>query len=153
MFSIRVALTTTSCRFAPLVDAITEHSKVLTIFCVVMHVLLRIFLFYFISNVLQPSECTQEAVLHRHVGKYLTNHVLRTEQTESEFQCVTHCVGHSSTCASVNYKISGTDVGKCELNSQALQAATMKLDEDPDFNYLDFTQRVRKNVMIKDCVT
>ncbi|CAB4030524.1 Hypothetical predicted protein, partial [Paramuricea clavata] len=102
-----------------------------------MAVLLSICALIFISEIPQPGVCSKQAMFHRNVQKYLTNHVIETKQAESELECGVYCVRHGS-CASVNYKTSGIDKGRCELNNKTIQE-TSDADEkthNPEFNHI-----------------
>ncbi|XP_028396191.1 uncharacterized protein LOC114520165 [Dendronephthya gigantea] len=71
------------------------------------------------------SECTDEAMFRKHVGKYLANNVFRTEKAQSESECSMYCLRHRS-CLSVNYKTAGKHKGKCELNSKVAKDLSSK---------------------------
>ncbi|XP_028403162.1 uncharacterized protein LOC114525901 [Dendronephthya gigantea] len=77
----------------------------------------------FIVFVLALSDCSKEAVFRINKQKYLANHTIEINQTEFEFECGLLCARHES-CASINYKTSGEDKGRCELNN--------KTNEDDD---------------------
>ena len=73
--------------------------------------------------------------------KYLSNHVIKIKQADSELECGIYCVADGS-CASVNYKISGIGKGRCELNNRTLQEASDKETYNPEFTHLAVVKRV-----------
>ncbi|XP_028414912.1 uncharacterized protein LOC114537999 [Dendronephthya gigantea] len=96
------------------------------------------------------SECSKEAVFRRNKQKYLANHVIETKQATSEFECGLLCDRHS-LCTSANYKTSGKDKGRCELNNKTIQATT---DDDEQtklgFNHLVI---IKPNPATSSCPT
>ena len=84
-----------------------------------------------------------QAVFRREEQKYLANHVITTKQAETEFECGLHRVADGS-CLSVNYKISGVNKGRCELNNRTLQE-TSEGDQETnhEFNHLYVFEKVR----------
>ena len=94
-------------------------------------------MFLSIYKALQQCGCTytKQAVFHRRSGKYLANHVLRTENAGSEFQCVIYCLNFMP-CASINYKTAGIDKGLCEMNSEVIDDSTNIGTDNLEYNYL-----------------
>ncbi|XP_028396056.1 uncharacterized protein LOC114520053 [Dendronephthya gigantea] len=82
------------------------------------------------------SERLNETVFRRHVGKYLENHIFRTEKAESEFECVLHCFKETG-CASVNYKTSGIDKGLCELNNMTMNDSLDEAVYNLEYTHLE----------------
>ncbi|XP_028391509.1 ficolin-1-like [Dendronephthya gigantea] len=82
------------------------------------------------------GECSKQVVFQINKQKYLANHVFETKQAEFEFECGLLCARHES-CASINYKTSGEDKGRCELNNKTVKART-DYDEETnhEFNHL-----------------
>ena len=89
----------------------------------------------------------------RNDQKYLANHVIATKQAATEFECGMHCVAYG-LCLSINYKISGVDKGRCELNNKTLQE-TFNADKEinPEFNHLYIIKKVKKLQGIEDLLT
>ena len=103
---------------------------------------LRIFLLL-LARLTEGQETTKQAVFQREKQKYLANHVIETKQAEDELICALYCIGHDS-CASVNYKISGTSKGRCELNNETPQRTTGNDERtNPEFVYLYIFEKVR----------
>ena len=98
---------------------------------------------FLLSKISQPGECLQQAVFRRNEQKYLANHVIATKQAATELECGMHCVAYGS-CLSVNYKISGVNKGRCELNNKTLQE-TFNADQEinSEFNHLYIIKKVR----------
>ena len=110
-----------------------------------MGVLLCVCTLLLIPQILQPGECSKQAVFRRNKQKYLANHVIATKQAGSENECGMYCV-RDGLCSSVNYKTSGIGKGRCELNKKTLQE-THDVDgsvHDPDFNHLIVIKPVSK---------
>ena len=53
---------------------------------------------------------TGQAMIRRKEESYLANHVIKTNQAETELECGMHWVANG-LCASVNYKTSGIGKG------------------------------------------
>ena len=79
--------------------------------------------------------CTEQTYFLRTEQKYIANHIIDTKQADNEFECGIHCVADGS-CASVNYKTSGEDKGRCELNDKTLQEIPDGGTHDPEFTHL-----------------
>ncbi|XP_028414334.1 collagen alpha-1(XII) chain-like [Dendronephthya gigantea] len=78
-----------------------------------------------------------QAMFRKSQQKYLANHVINSQHANTELECSMHCVGDQS-CASVNFKTSGTGKGLCELNSKTIKAISY-VDgsmNNPEFNHL-----------------
>ena len=93
----------------------------------------------------QPEESLAcgEVRFHRSEHKYLANHVMETTQVESEKKCAYRCAVNKS-CTSINYKTSGSDKGRCELNNETVDEPD-DVDEridHPEFNHLAVMERV-----------
>ena len=93
----------------------------------------------------QPEErlACGEVRFQRSEHKYLANHVMETTQVDSEKRCVFRCAVNKS-CTSINYKTSGSDKGRCEVNNKTVDA-TDDVDEKIDrsgFNHLAVIERV-----------
>ena len=68
---------------------------------------------------------------------------METTQVDTEKKCIFRCATNKS-CTSINYKTSGSDKGRCELNNEAVDE-TEDVDEkidDADFNHLAVIERV-----------
>ena len=85
-----------------------------------------------------------EAVLRKHVGKYLAENVFRTEKAQSESECGMYCLRYRS-CLSVNYKIAGNHKGKCELNSKAAKDLSSK--ENMQYSGYVILEKVRRIII------
>ena len=96
-----------------------------------------------IAIIPQQIMCVQQAYFLRKQQKYLANHAIETKQAYSEFECGSHCVADGS-CASVNFKTSGDDKGRCELTDKALQEIPDKGTRDPEFTHLAEVKGVSK---------
>ncbi|XP_028403166.1 neurexin-4-like [Dendronephthya gigantea] len=93
---------------------------------------MRIFLSFAVPFlVFVLGECSKQVVFRKNKQKYLANHVIETKQAEFEFECGLLCARHES-CASINYKTSGADKGRCELNYKTAKART---DDEEETNY------------------
>ena len=93
----------------------------------------------------QPEEswACGEVRFQRSEHKYLANHVMETTQVDSEKKCVFRCAVNKS-CTSINYKTSGSDKGRCELNNKTVDE-TDDVDKKIDrsgFNHLAVIERV-----------
>ena len=94
-------------------------------------------------KILQPVESSMQAVFRRKEQKCLANHVITTKQAATELECGMHCVADGS-CLSVNYKLSGVNIGRCELNNRTLQESSEGDKEtNHEFNHLYVVQKVR----------
>ena len=94
-------------------------------------------------EILQPVESSMQAVFRRKEQKYLAKHVITTKQAATERECGMHCVADGS-CLSVNYKISGVNKGRCELNKKTLQESSEGDKEtNHEFNHIYVVQKVR----------
>ena len=80
-----------------------------------------------------------EAMFRREKGKYLNGNVIKTLYARSEFDCRLFCA-REAACASVNYKISGENKGKCELTTALLSHGNAV--EKTEFNNLEIVYRV-----------
>ena len=94
-----------------------------------------------VSKIPREGVCTEEATFRRNEQQYLSNHVIETKQADSELECGLYCVADGS-CASVNYKTSGINKGRCELNSKTLQEASDEKTYNPQFTHLAVVKRV-----------
>ena len=94
-----------------------------------------------LAEIPQQCVCKQQALFLRIEQKYLSNHVIKIKQADSELECGIYCVADGS-CASVNYKISGIGKGRCELNNRTLQEASDKETYNPEFTHLAVVKRV-----------
>ena len=90
---------------------------------------------------IQQGVCNKQAYFLRKEQKYLANHVIETKQADSELECGIHCVADGS-CASVNYKSSGVDKGRCELNDKTIREVSDEETHNPDFVHLVVVKRV-----------
>ena len=106
-------------------------------------IFLSICAFIFITKIPQQSVCTEQSVFARNKEKYLANHVIKTKQADSEFECGLYCVADGS-CASVNYKNSGISKGRCELNNKTLQKTSDEGTYNPEFTHLTVIEQVSK---------
>ena len=101
----------------------------------------------FLARLTQPGQClTKQVVFRREEHKYLPNHVIESRQAEDELMCAMDCVGHDS-CASANYKVSGTHKGLCELNSEISQEKLRDQEQTKlvyDYNHLYVFKKVSK---------
>ena len=93
----------------------------------------------------QPEESLAcgEVRFQKSEHKYLANHVMETTQVDSEKTCAFRCTANKS-CSSINYKTSGSDKGRCELNNKTVDE-TDDVDEKIDrsgFNHLAVIERV-----------
>ncbi|XP_028403163.1 uncharacterized protein LOC114525902 [Dendronephthya gigantea] len=96
------------------------------------------------------SECSNEAVFRKNKQKYLANHVIETKQAKSEFECGLLCA-RRSLCTSANYKTSGEDKGRCELNNKTMQATTNDDEQtNHEFNHLVI---IKRNPTTSSCPT
>lgn len=101
--------------------------------------------FILILTIAQHVKCSDEqAVFRKSVQKYLENHVIERRHANTEFECGLYCLRNAS-CTSINYKISGSSKGLCELNNRSLRqtfdgAETMV--HNPEFNYLYISEKV-----------
>ena len=94
-------------------------------------------------KILQPVDSSMQAVFRRKEQTYFANHVIATTQAETELECGLHCVADGS-CLSLNYKISGVNKGRCELNNRTLQETSEGSQETTsEFNYLYVVEKVR----------
>ena len=113
--------------------------------CLTMRIFLSFCALTFISKIPQQGVCTEQAFFRKNEQKYLANHVIVRKQAESESECGLYCVADGS-CASVNYKISGIDKGRCELNNSTLQEAPDEETHHREFTYLVFIEQVCKTI-------
>ena len=62
---------------------------------------------------------------------------------DSEMKCGLHCAENKS-CTSINYKTSGSNRGRCELNNKAVEETSDVYDKkrDPEYNHLEVIERV-----------
>ena len=92
----------------------------------------------------QPEESLAcgEVRFEKSEQKYLSNHTMETTQVDSEKKCVFRCAKNKS-CTSINYKTSGSDKGKCELNNKTVDETDVdeKIDHS-EFNHLAVIERV-----------
>ena len=101
-------------------------------------------IFFWIATT-QPEESLAcgEVRFQKSEQKYLTNHVMETTQVDSERKCAFRCAA-SKSCTSINYKTSGSDKGRCELNNKKVDETDdgdEKMDL-PEFNHLAVIARV-----------
>ena len=92
-----------------------------------------------------------EVTFQKSAQKYLANHVMETTQVDSEKNCAFRCAANKS-CTSINYKTSGSDKGRCELNNKTTDERN-DVDEKinrPEFNHLAVIERVsmQYNILI-----
>ena len=88
------------------------------------------------------SECVDEAIFCKHVGKYLAGNVFRIEKVQSESECSMYCLRYRS-CLSANYKITGKHKGKCELNSKVLKDLSSKKNmHHSEYVHLEKVRRI-----------
>ena len=92
------------------------------------------------------------AVFRREGGTNLANNVINTKQRTSEAECGILCSKESS-CVSVNYKKSGSDKGKCELNDKLMEDSEENKERNSEFDYLEIVQRVRRFSLRVNCKT
>ena len=90
---------------------------------------------------------SNKILLRRHEGMQLARGVFRTEETSSQKECASLCAGESS-CFSVNYKKSGWDQGKCEMNNKLLNQSKQYLQNNTEFDYLEIVREVRFPVSV-----
>ena len=92
----------------------------------------------------QSAESTayEQVIFQRIEQKYLANHVFKIKQAGSELECGLHCLADKS-CTSVNYKTTGVDKGRCELNDKKAEEISDVDDKvhDPEFRYLAVKER------------
>lgn len=112
---------------------------------------LSIYAFILILTITRPVKCSDEqAFFRRSVQKYLENHVIKTTHAETELECSMYCLTNTS-CASVNYKISGISKGLCELNNRTLQLTSDvagAMTYNPEFNHLYIIEKVSERFEI-----
>ena len=92
---------------------------------------------------LKESMACGEVRFQKSEQKYLANHVMETRQVDSAKKCAFGCAANKS-CMSINYKTSGSDKGRCELNNKTVDK-TDDVDEKidhPEFNHLAVIERV-----------
>ena len=100
-----------------------------------------------LTLIAQPVKCSDEqAIFRKSVQKYLENHVIERRHANTELECVLYCLRNAS-CTSINYKISSSSKGLCELNNRSLRQ-TLDVAEtmvhNPEFNYLHISEKVRQ---------
>ena len=83
---------------------------------------------------------------------YLANNVIKTEKAINVAHCGGLCLAEN-TCVSINYKKSGSDKGKCELNDKLMKDSQENKKNDSDYDYLEIvgervSPRVFKNIKI-----
>ena len=102
-----------------------------------------VILVWITTTQLEESLACGELRFHKSVQKCLASHVMETTQVDSEKKCAFRCAANKS-CASINYKTSGLDKGRCELNNKTVDEtddADEKIDR-PEFNHLAVIARV-----------
>ena len=82
-----------------------------------------------------------EALFKRKAGEYLANYAFRTEKANSEFDCTLLC-SRETSCVSINYKKSGENRRRCELNNKTLQDSEENRKESSEFVYFWVIKRV-----------
>ena len=98
---------------------------------------------------LEESLACGEVRFQKSEHKYLANHVMETTQVDSETKCAFRCAANKS-CTSINYKTSGSDKGRCELNNKTVDE-TDDVDEKidhPESNHLAVIERVSMHCSI-----
>ena len=112
-----------------------------------MAFLLNICALVSISKILQPGKCQiiHQAMFRKHEQKYLANHVIDKKHADTESECFMNCVGYRS-CASVNFKTSGSGKGLCELNSKTLRDTSYADGSmyNPEFTHFYKVTKVKK---------
>ena len=80
-----------------------------------------------------------KVMFRRQEGTYLANNVIKTDKTSNEFECGALC-SRESSCVSINYKKSGSDKGKCELNDKLMEAGQKQ--GNYEYDYLELVKWV-----------
>ena len=107
-----------------------------------------VFLCFAITQIGESLACG-DVRFKKSVQKYLANHVMETIHTDSEMKCGLHCAENKS-CTSINYKTSGSDKGRCELNNKTVEE-TPDVDDkkhDEEYNHLQVIERVSIQLFI-----
>ena len=78
----------------------------------------------------------KKVMFRRQEGTFLADNVIRTDKTSNEFECGAIC-SKESTCVSINYKKSGSDKGKCELNNKLMEDSEANRRMDREYDYLE----------------
>ena len=88
--------------------------------------------------------CLNKVMLVKDRGLYLKESFIRAVHGNTEFECGVHC-SKEPLCVSVNFKTSGKDQGRCELNNATLGASKRNnCLRHPEYSYLEILNRVRK---------
>ena len=90
----------------------------------------------------KTASCVRnEALFRREEGTYLAKSVIKAKQGVTKAECGINC-SRESSCVSVNYKKSGIDQGKCELNDKLLEDCEENEKSDSEWDYFEIIQRV-----------
>ena len=95
--------------------------------------------------------CFSSKILFReHEGKYLAGSVFKIENTSSQEECTSLCAGESC-CFSVNYKKSGWDQGRCEMNNKLLNQSKQYLQNNTEYDYVEIVREVSYSFIVHAC--
>ena len=95
-----------------------------------------------------------DVIFQKSEQTYLANHVMETIHMDSEMKCGLHCAENKS-CTSINYKTSGSDKGRCELNNKTVEETSDVDDKkrDPEYIHLEVIERVSIQLFYTDLCT